>query len=154
MLSGLFSRKRARKTGGAAPPECLPEIGTIENPALFFDGYDLLLAYDIAPVSGGGVAILAFLRVFHFEKNPINVEGLQAARYPVSPWNFTEVTGSDRTERWRSLRPRFWTISFTDVTVEVVFSQVSKVYETRENVQPVIALRRFLASSNRSEEGS
>jgi hypothetical protein len=126
------------------PQETFPSIGTVENPALFFDGHDLLLCYEIAPVKDGGNAILAFSGVVYFEKNPNNVKGLRAAKYPVRPWDFTEVLGSDRTERWRSLNLRFWTISFNDGTIEIVFCEVRQVHETREPVLPHVALLDFL----------
>ncbi len=128
------------------PKEAFPMIGTVENPALFFDGENLFLSYEIAPAAGGGIAILIFYDVIYFEKNPINVDGIMTSRYPVSPWNFTEVTGSDRTAKWRALKPRFWTISFNDRTVEVVFSKVQKVHEIRDVVSPSSALKGFLSS--------
>ena len=129
---------------GKVSREAFPSIGTVGNPALFSDGYNLLLSYEIAPVAGGGITILAFANVIHFEQNPTSVEGTESARYPISPWRFTEVTDSDRTVQWRALNPRFWTISFQDVTVEVVFSDVKKVYETRSDILPSTALKGFL----------
>ena len=129
---------------GIRPNETFPLIGTVENPAVFSDGRDLLLSYEIAPVAGGGIAILKFSDVIHFEQNPINVEGLKDAVFPAKPWDFTEVFGSDRTTRWKALEPRFWTISFNDVTVEVVFSKVHKAHETREGVRPPDALAGYL----------
>jgi len=128
------------------PQEDFPTIGTIENPAIFFDGSDLLLSYDIAPVAGGGIAILKFLDVIHFEKNPINVEGLRDAKYPTKAWDFTEVCGSYRTTKWKALSPRFWTISFNDVTVEIIFSEVKIVHETRRTESPSGMLVRFLTT--------
>lgn len=132
---------------GIPPKESFPLIGTVENPALFSDGRDLLLSYEIAPAAGGGIAILRFSDVIHFEQNPINVEGLRDAPYPTKPWDFTEVFGSERTIRWKALLPRFWTISFNDVTVEVVFSGVQKAHETREVIGPSDALADFLRLS-------
>lgn len=128
------------------PQEDFPTIGTIENPAIFFDGYDLLLSYDIAPVAGGGIAILKFLDVIHFEKNPISVEGLRDAKYPTKAWDFTEVCDSDRTTKWKARSPRFWTISFNDVTVEIIFSEVQIVHETRGAESPSDALVRLLTT--------
>ena len=132
---------------GARPTENFPLMGTVENPALFSDGRDLFLSYDIAPAAGGGIAILKFSDVIHFEQKPINVEGLGDVASPTKPWDFTEVFGSDRTILWKALEPRFWTISFNDVTVEVVFSKVHKAYETREVVRPSDALAGFLRLS-------
>jgi hypothetical protein len=127
------------------PQEEFPSIGTIENPAMFFDGSDLLLSYDIAPVAGGGIAILKFSRVVHFGQIPVNVEGLRDARYPTTAWDFTEVYDSDRTTKWKALLPRFWTISFNDLTVEVVFSDVKIVHETRQVGRPSEALVRLIS---------
>lgn len=129
---------------GIQPTETFPLIGTVENPALFSDGRDLFLSYEIAPAAGDGIAILRFSDVIHFEQNPINVEGLRDALFPTKPWDFTEVLGSDRTIRGKAREPRFWTISFNDVTVEVVFSKVHKVHETREIIRPPEALAGFL----------
>lgn len=128
------------------PKENFPAIGTIENPAVFFDGSDLLLSYDIAPVAGGGVAVLKFSDVIYFEKNPINVEGLRNAKYPTKAWDFTEIDESDRTARWKALSPRFWTISFNDVTVEIIFSKVQMIHEARRAETPSEALVRLLGA--------
>ncbi|MEO9826784.1 MAG: hypothetical protein ABJF50_20465 [Paracoccaceae bacterium] len=130
-----------------APQEDFPAIGTVENPAMFFDGSDLLLSYDIAPVAGGGIAILKFSGVIYFEKNPINVEGLRNAKYPTKAWDFTEVYDSDRTTKWNALSPRFWTVSFNDVTVEIVFSETQIVHKTQRAERPSEALVRLLATS-------
>lgn len=128
------------------PKEDFPAIGTIENPAMFFDGSDLLLSYDIAPVAGGGIAVLKFSNVIHFEKNPVNVEGLRDAKYPTKAWDFTEIYDSDRTIRWKALSPRFWTISFNDVTVEIIFSEVHMIHEARRVETPSEALVRLLCT--------
>ncbi len=128
------------------PKEVFPRIGTVENPALFFDGDSLFLSYRVAPVDGDGTVVLRFSDVIHFEQNPVNVEGISAARYPASPWSFTEVIGSDRTSRWRALNPRFWTISFNDVMVEVVFSAVQEVHVTTLNTSPSVAILTFLCT--------
>lgn len=128
------------------PKEDFPAIGTIKNPAMFFDGSDLLLSYDIAPVVGGGIAVLRFSNVIHFEKNPVNVEGLRDAKYPTKAWDFTEIYDSDRTTRWKALSPRFWTISFNDVTVEIIFSEVQMIHETRHAETPPEALVRLLGA--------
>lgn len=131
---------------GQIPQEVLPQIGTVDAPALFSDGKDLLLAYDIAPISGGGTAILKFSQVIHFECNPVNTRGLATHRYPASPWAFTEVVGSDLTEEWRVLEPRFWTISFNDVTVEVLFSEVEIVDKNALGRRPPKALLSYISA--------
>ena len=131
---------------GKPPLETFPQIGTIEDPALFCAERTLLLSYELAPVGGGGNAILFFSDVVYFEQNPNNVhEGLRQSVYPVRAWDFTEVFGSDRIKRWGHTPRRFWTISFNDVMVEVVFAKVRLVHEARYEVSPPAALLDFLA---------
>ncbi|WP_174821685.1 hypothetical protein [Ruegeria lacuscaerulensis] len=132
---------------GISPAVSFPEIGTVKSPAVFYDGRTVFLSYEIAPVSGGGVAILKFDDVIEFRIDPMNVEGLRAAEFPVKPWDFQEVTGSEKTERWKALKPRFWTISFNDETIEVVFKQVELIDRTHEATAPDAALMELLASN-------
>lgn len=135
---------------GKTPSEAFPPIGTVENPAIFSDGYDLLVCYEIAPSGGGGNAILAFTTVTYFEQNPNNVhEGLRNARYPHRPWDFTEVIGSDRNRSSEWSESRFWTISFNDVMVEIVFSKVSLIHRALDPVLPHIALLNFLGTEHK-----
>jgi F420-0:gamma-glutamyl ligase-like protein len=129
---------------GTRPSETLPAIGTIENPALFFDGNHLMLAYAIAPVDGGGCAVLKFAGVIKFETLPMNVDGLGAAKVPVSAWAFTEVFHSEATMKWAALNPRFWTVSFTDVTLYVLFKAFTVLEITRSDVTPAAALLGYL----------
>ncbi|MBS0410828.1 MAG: hypothetical protein JSR86_13005 [Proteobacteria bacterium] len=135
---------------GRPPDESFPQIGTIEDPAYFKDCHrNLLLCYDIAPVDGGGNVVLEFRDVVYFEENPNNApEGLCHAKYPVRLWDFTEVVGSDRTDRWSTqyFPRRFWTISFNDSMVEVVFSSVRQVHLTREPIDPDAALLEYLCA--------
>jgi len=131
---------------GAHSKEAFPRIGTIESPSLFSDGDKLLLSYEVAPVDGGGTVILQFDDVLHFEQNPMNVEGISGARFPTSAWQFTEVLDSDRAQKWQALRPRFWTVSFNDVTVEILFGTVQLAQESKDEVNPGIALMRYLGN--------
>ncbi len=135
---------------GRTPPEKFPQIGTVEDPALFRDcDRNLLLSYEIAPVDGGGNAILEFSDVVYYEQNPNNVhEGLRNSKYPVRHWDFTEIWGSDRTDKWSSQHfpRRFWTISFNDWMVEVVFSGVKLVQESREEIAPDAGLLNYLTA--------
>lgn len=130
--------------------EKFPSIGTVEDPALFRDcERNLFLCYQIAPIDGDGSVVLVFSDVVYFEENPNNVhEGLCRSPYPVRPWDFTEIYGSDRTDRWSSeFSPRrFWTISFNDWMVEIVFASVQKVHETRQLIAPDAALIAYLAT--------
>ena len=129
------------------PPEELPPIGTVEVPVLFSDCEGLLIAYEIAPVGGGGSAILEFSGVGHFEHIPIGVEGLDRAPYPAKPWDFTEIFGSDRSDRGPILTARFWTMSFNDVTVAVVFETVRVACRDTETGDPDKALRAYLVNA-------
>jgi hypothetical protein len=129
---------------GTRPAERYPAIGTVENPAMLFDGRNLLLAYAIAPVDGGGCAILQFDDVFSFELSPMNIEGLGAATSPVSAWDITEVTGSALTGKWTPLKARFWTLSFNDSTVFVVFQALRDVQIMPNTSLPTDAINRYL----------
>jgi len=71
--------------------EAFPEIGTVENPAVFYDGRDAFVCYEASIRSGGGNVVLKFEDVIELRKTPINVEGLRECRYPVNPWAFNEV---------------------------------------------------------------
>lgn len=106
----------------------------------------MLLCYEVAPIDSG-IVILLFSNVFYFEKNTNNILGLGSSKYPVRPWSFTEVFASDRTERWKALSPRFWTISFNDMMVEIVFTEVRQVHESSESVSSDVALSSFLGTS-------
>lgn len=134
---------------GQTPPEKFPLIGTVEDPALFRNCHgNLLVSYEIAPVDGGGNAILEFSGVVYYEQNPNNVHGLRDSKYPVRSWEFREVFGSDRTDRWSSefVPRRFWTISFNDWMVEIVFSSVKLVQESREEIAPDAGLINYLTA--------
>jgi hypothetical protein len=131
-----------------SPPERFPQIGTVEDPAYFRDCEGrLLLCYEIAPADGGGNVILEFSNVVYFEQNPNNVaEGLRNSQYPARAWDFAEVTDSDRNAKWSTayFPRRFWTISFNDWMLEVVFSGVRQVLVTRAPITPDIALMDYL----------
>ena len=135
---------------GRSPQEAFPQIGTVEDPAIFYDGRNLLLCYEVAPASDGGNVILSFSDVVFVEQNPNNVpEGLRNSKYPVNAWDFTEVLGTERTERWGTRR--FWTISFNDMMVEIVFSSVRQVHRTRDSVSPGATLLDYLATQHQRE---
>jgi hypothetical protein len=120
--------------------EDLPSIGTVRSPAFFFNGSNLLLSYEIAPISAGGVAIVEFADVLHFELLPINTRGLVDWHLPAKLWSFTEVEGADLTEEWAILKPRLWTISFNDLTIVLLFNSVRLVNLARTVQDPVVAL--------------
>lgn len=127
------------------PPERFPQIGTVEKPAYVCNGNTLLLAYEIAPVEDGGHAVLEFGGVIKFVQSPQTVEGARnpADRYPISCWGFTEITGGTETELWGALSPRFWTISFTDVTLAITFKTVRFIDRDMDADTPADALRRY-----------
>ncbi|MDJ0640327.1 MAG: hypothetical protein QNJ20_15985 [Paracoccaceae bacterium] len=129
------------------PVENLPEIGTVENPAFFYDGNDLFFAYQVAPVAGSGTVVLKFDFVLDVRTLPISVEALGDAEYPVRMYAITEIIGAERTARWTALSPRFWTISFNDELVEIVFRSVTLVARSTATERPDQALRRMLATT-------
>lgn len=135
---------------GRSPQESFPQIGTVDDPAIFYEGRNLLVCYEVAPASDGGAVILKFSDVVFVEQNPNNVpEGLQNAKHPVKAWEFTEVSGSEHTERWPTRR--FWTISFNDMMVEIVFSNVRQVHRTHDSVSPGATLLDYLATGHQRE---
>lgn len=130
----------------ADPPEHLPKIGTVESAAVFYDGADALLAYEIAPVAGGGIAILAFDHVFDLRVLPLTVESLGQADLPASPYAITEVFGSPRTTKWTALAPRLWTLSFNDELIEIVFRKVELIDHAADNRPPSEVLAKLIAT--------
>lgn len=124
-----------------SPGEHLPQIGTVQNPAFFSDGDTAFLAYEIAPIDGGGHAVLQFTDVIKLVQNPQTVEGTRNSQaYPITPWGFTEVFDSEETEPWKSLSPRFWTISFNDLTIAITFRMVALVGVDTKAKTPSAAL--------------
>ncbi len=128
------------------PAEKLPTLGTVENPAIFYDGANALLAYQVAPVEGGGTAVLAFEDVFDLRILPLTVESLGSHNVPARPYAITEVSGTTRTEKWQALAARFWTLSFNDELVEIVFRKVSPLEQKRDEPSPSRALAKVIAS--------
>ncbi|MEF0944311.1 hypothetical protein [Rhizobium sp. BR 362] len=118
------------------PQEAFPEIGTVENPAVFYDGNDALVCYEASIRSGGGNVVVKFGRITDFRITPVNIEGLRECRYPVNPWAFNEVIGGSEITRWRSLKPRLWLISFNDIMIEVLFETVALIGHDAEKVHP------------------
>ena len=126
------------------PPEILPEIGTVLNPAASYDGEDVFLCYRASERAGISNVVLRFHAVIDFQVTPINVEGLNGCRYPLQPWAFNEVMGSSEVDRWKALHPRFWLISFNDVTVEILFESVSVVHREPKDRSPNATLIELL----------
>ena len=128
------------------PPEALPRIGTVEDPAYLCDGSTLHLAYEIAAADGGGHALLTFTGVVKFVQNPQTVEGTRNTHaYPITPWGFTEVIDSEETTVWRSLTLRFWTISFNDQTLAITFKTARLAGTDADATSPQNALLRNIA---------
>ncbi|MEZ2221158.1 hypothetical protein [Rhizobium sp. RCC_161_2] len=125
------------------PREKFPEVGDVANPAIFFDGEDVFLCYQISPRGGGGNAVVKFGDVFEFQVKPMNVEGLGQCRYPVRPWSFNEIINAEEILRWRVLKPRFWMISFNDVMVEVLFESAALLLHDLQPVHPKTTLTKI-----------
>lgn len=126
--------------------EKLPALGTVEPPAIFYDGADVLLAYQVAPAEGGGTAVLAFRHVFDLRILPLTVESLGGHDVPARPYAITEVSGTPRTEKWRALAPRLWTLSFNDELVDITFRTVAILARDEETAAPSRALSEVIAS--------
>lgn len=124
--------------------ENFPAIGTSENPATFYDGSNVFLCYRIAPIGGDGNAVIKFKDVIDFRISPMNVDALPKCRYPLKYWEFNEILDAEETQYWKSLKPRFWMISFRDVTVEILFEDVEFLFRAQDGVDPRITLLKFL----------
>ncbi|MGO4136790.1 hypothetical protein ACEQ6A_19830 [Rhizobium brockwellii] len=111
----------------SSPQEAFPLIGTVANPAVFYDGNDAFVCYEASMRSGRCNVVLKFGEVIDFRITPMNVEGLRECRYPVNPWAFNEVIGGGETARWQALKPRLWLISFNDIMIEVLFETVALI---------------------------
>ncbi|MGR6431006.1 hypothetical protein ACU5AY_08820 [Rhizobium sp. PAMB 3174] len=111
----------------AVAEESFPELGTVANPAVLFDGNNAFVCYEASAAAGGGNVVLEFGNVIDFRIAPLNVEGLREYRYPIQPWAFNEIWDSEETTRWKVLSPRFWLLSFNDVTIEILFKTVSVI---------------------------
>lgn len=110
--------------------ENFPNIGTIEDPAYAWINRKLLLGYQIAPVDGGGCALLLFNKVSDASIFPLNVEGfgkksgLYVPEFPIEPWTINEIQGDSKTQYWKVLKKRRWVISFMDYTMDILFEDV------------------------------
>jgi hypothetical protein len=107
------------------PLEIFPEPGTVANPAALYDGDNVFVCYEASARDGGGNVVLRFGDVIDFRVTPVNVDGLGDCRYPIKPWAFNEILGGAETSRWTALAPRFWMMSFNDVTIEILFDTVA-----------------------------
>lgn len=116
--------------------DSFPEIGTVENPAVLFDGTHVFVCYEASTRSGGGNVILKFAEVIDFRIAPTTSEGLSAYRYPAKPWAFNKIEGTAETARWPTLKPTFWAISFNDVMLEIVFETVSLICHRADTEPP------------------
>ena len=111
--------------------ENFPSIGTIEDPAYAWINRKLLLSYQIAPVDGGGCALLLFKDVSDASIFPLNVEGISKNKpgpyvpeFPIQPWAIIEIHGDSKTQYWKVLKKRRWVISFMDWTMDILFEDV------------------------------
>ncbi|MBD8686406.1 hypothetical protein IFT56_18835 [Rhizobium sp. CFBP 13717] len=132
-----------------SPEEAFPELGTVANPAVIYDGNDAFVCYEASNRAGGGNVVIKFGDVIDFRITPVNVEGLKDCRYPVDPWTFNEITQGAETRDWKALKPRFWLISFNDITIEVLFETVSLVSRDAKGGSPHTTLIGTLLELNR-----
>ncbi|NKL33780.1 hypothetical protein [Rhizobium indicum] len=116
----------------SSPQEAYPQIGTVANPAVLYDGNDAFVCYEASARGGGYNVVLKFGEVIDFRITPMNVHGLRECRYPVNPWAFNEIIGGEETAKWKALNPRLWLISFNDVMIEVIFETVSLISQDAE----------------------
>lgn len=114
------------------PQEAFPELGSVANPAVHYDGNNAFICYEASLHVGGGNVVLKFGDVIDFRIMPLNVDGLKGCRYPIKPWAFSEILGGEETSQLKVLDPRFWLISFRDVTIEILFDTVSIVSRDTE----------------------
>ncbi|MFS2180394.1 hypothetical protein ACCC98_31295 [Rhizobium pisi] len=136
------------------PHEVFPQIATVANPAVFFDGEDALLCYETSDRAGSSNVVLKFGDVIDLRITPMNVEGLSACRYPIKPWAFNEIVGGEETARWKALNPRLWLISFHDLTIEVIFGSVSFLSREPAHQSPHKTLLDFAASLRHSADAA
>lgn len=134
----------------SSPKEAFPELGTVANPAVIYDGNDAFVCYETSVRAGGGNVVIKFGEVIEFRITPMNVEGLKDCRYPINPWTFNEVLEGAETTGWTALNPRFWLISFNDVTIEVLFETVSLISRDTKAGSPYSTLIGTLLELNRS----
>lgn len=114
------------------PQEVFPELGTVANPAVFYDGNNAFVCYEASVRAGGGNVVIKFSDVIDFRITPMNVDGLKDCRYPIKPWAFNEILDGEETSQWKVLDPRFWLISFRDVTIEILFDTVTLINHDAE----------------------
>lgn len=123
-----------------SPLEDFPGVGTVANPAVFFDGSDALVSYEASVRAGGGNVVLRFIDVIDIKITPMNVEGLNACRYRINPWAFNEIIGVEEVAKWSVLHARLWLISFNDLMIEVIFEAVTLVSHDNVYRSPHLAL--------------
>ena len=117
--------------------EDLPYIGTVLNPMYFSDGRNVFIAYEVAPLENGGVAVVRFSDVIRFHDLPMNAEQMGRHRYysnGLEFYSFNECAFAEELSAWCVLKSRFWVISFNDVTLEIVFGSFEMVYRSPDNV--------------------
>ncbi|NTF32942.1 hypothetical protein G6L88_12860 [Rhizobium skierniewicense] len=133
----------------SSPEEAFPELGTVANPAVIYDGNDAFVCYEASARAGGGNVVIKFGEVIDFRITPMSVERLKDCRYPVNPWTINEVLEGAEATDWKALNPRFWLISFNDITIEVLFETVSLVSRDAKSGSPRTTLIGTLLELNR-----
>ncbi|GKX33100.1 MAG: hypothetical protein MnENMB40S_07180 [Rhizobiaceae bacterium MnEN-MB40S] len=131
-----FYSRFLNRNSVVAPHEAFPELGTVANPAIHYDGNDAFLCYEASAQAGRGNVVLKFGDVIDFHLTPLNIHGLHKCRYPIEAWSFNEILGSREADPWKVLGARFWLISFNDVTIEILFQTVSIMKHDTEGPSP------------------
>ena len=75
--------------------------------------------------------------MIEFHDLPMNAEGMGQHRYypnGLEFYSFNECAFADELSAWRVLKPRFWVVSFNDVTLEIVFSSYELVHRSPDGV--------------------
>jgi hypothetical protein len=109
------------------PRETFPELGTVANPAVLYDGDNVFICYAASVRAGGGNVVLQFAEVIDFHLTPMNVDGITSSRYRIKSYDFNEIIECEEIVKWKVLSPRFWIMSFNDVTIEIMFRSVSYI---------------------------
>lgn len=98
-----------------------PELGTPESPAILAESANLWIAY-FQP-GNETLAVVKFTGLIDHRLAPINDQGLGRHRYVQSglqPYSFNELTGTEETNCWQTLRARHWVVTFQDETLDVI----------------------------------
>lgn len=100
-----------------------PELAIPNDPAFVSDCGNAWIAYKTASDEEGIYAVVHFGGLIDIHLSPINDEGLGShpyASFGIRCYEFNELFGTAETKRWESLNVRQFTITFKDVTIDVL----------------------------------